>query len=582
MAQRNSYLISRAMKSFIIASVLTLAVGQLTVMIDGVIVSQFVNSDAFAAINLYLPVNLLIVSLTTFVAIGGVLIAVQAMGRRDRDAVDGILSTAFISLLVCGAVLVATFWLARDSIIDWLCRDPQLRDHFESYIEVMVSFALLPMINVFFNQCTSIDGHPQKVTRTVLVVFIVNILLDLLFVVVLNMGVAGSAWATVTAYAIGIGMLARYIFSKQCSFSLRPSIEKVKKYFGENIKQGTPLLFANLTLTFMYGIMNNIMLTHLGADGMFALGICHQLLAIATLIGNGFGSAFKGIGGYMLGEGDNTGLNILVRKTLCWMLVSITIVMLVLEIFPETIFLFFKADTPEKLSMTVFAIRLFVPLLLIKALLNNFVFLYQMLGRLIITPLLTFVFPLVVIPSMMVFAGVDGGMGVWYSFPVASAILLVLMWLIPEVARWKTKGERLVPVVLIPAAEDSKAVVYQESVAASKAGVSKSLEEKRNFLNTLGIDPSVVRSVQLCIEELTINIAQHGGKNMESHYIDVRIVYRDNTLVVSVKDDGRPFNPTLKEADREGLGLKLLAAHCSDMEYKYIFGQNVVYMKWPI
>ena len=120
---RNAYLITKEMKNFLIASVLTMAIGQLTTTIDGIIVSHLVSPDALSAITLFLPVNLVISAIITLLGLGACIIATKAMGRRDKDAVSGILSTALISVIVAGLCFAFVGFVMGDKIAWLLTQD---------------------------------------------------------------------------------------------------------------------------------------------------------------------------------------------------------------------------------------------------------------------------------------------------------------------------------------------------------------------------------------------------------------------------------------------------------------------------
>ena len=56
----------------------------------------------------------------------------------------------------------------------------------------------------------------------------------------------------------------------------------------------------------------------------------------------------------------------------------------------------------------------------------------------------------------------------------------------------------------------------------------------------------------------------------------------DSLLTELIKDDGRPFNPILKETPEgiEHLGLRLVNSACQSMTYKYMYDQNMVYLSF--
>ena len=91
------------MGNFLFASVLTMAISQLTSTVNSIIVSHLVSPDAMAAITLFMPVGLIVTAMSTFVGVGATILAAKAMGSRDKNAVHGILSTALASVLIVGA-----------------------------------------------------------------------------------------------------------------------------------------------------------------------------------------------------------------------------------------------------------------------------------------------------------------------------------------------------------------------------------------------------------------------------------------------------------------------------------------------
>ena len=81
---RNPYLITKAMRNFLWASILTMALAQVNTTVDGIIVSHLVAPDALSAVNLYMPISLLITSFSTLFGISATIVAARALGERDK------------------------------------------------------------------------------------------------------------------------------------------------------------------------------------------------------------------------------------------------------------------------------------------------------------------------------------------------------------------------------------------------------------------------------------------------------------------------------------------------------------------
>lgn len=98
---------------------------------------------------------------------------------------------------------------------------------------------LIQVPNSALRAFVSVDGKPRLVTWSIMISFVLNVALDILFVIVLNMGIEGAAIATLISDSIGMLILSRYIFKSECSFRLQ--IPKTFATFSESIKQGLPL-----------------------------------------------------------------------------------------------------------------------------------------------------------------------------------------------------------------------------------------------------------------------------------------------------------------------------------------------------
>jgi anti-sigma regulatory factor (Ser/Thr protein kinase) len=203
---------------------------------------------------------------------------------------------------------------------------------------------------------------------------------------------------------------------------------------------------------------------------------------------------------------------------------------------------------------------------------------YQMLGYLVLTPLIVLTFPLILIPSMYVWGGMGDGSLIWYAFPESGLLVLLLAFVITEVIRFRKKD--VAHLTLVPTKDVENC--YDISVEANHESMAASLANLDTYLADLGIGSELQLAVRHCIEEVTLNIVEHSGKNMEHHYFDIHTNFMDGVLEVIVKDDGRTFNPVALPEEERGSGLKILHGLCSNIDYKFMYGQNLTIMSWTL
>jgi anti-sigma regulatory factor (Ser/Thr protein kinase) len=116
------------------------------------------------------------------------------------------------------------------------------------------------------------------------------------------------------------------------------------------------------------------------------------------------------------------------------------------------------------------------------------------------------------------------------------------------------------------------------SVGYSEQGLGEALTDIEDFLSRCEIDPQRSIALRLSAEELLKNIIQYGhageAKRSAKAFIDVRVAVDGEVIRLSLRDDGRPFNPTACRTPG-GYGLLLASACGQRLSYKYMFGQNI-------
>ena len=85
------------------------------------------------------------------------------------------------------------------------------------------------------------------------------------------------------------------------------------------------------------------------------------------------------------------------------------------------------------------------------------------------------------------------------------------------------------------------------------------------------------------MEEMAGNIVEHGfEKDNKKHYVDIRVVHKDDDVILRIKDDCVPFDPgeRIKMADNDDLtrniGIKMVFRTSKDVQYQNILGLNVL------
>ena len=103
-------------------------------------------------------------------------------------------------------------------------------------------------------------------------------------------------------------------------------------------------------------------------------------------------------------------------------------------------------------------------------------------------------------------------------------------------------------------------------------------EELRSMLDERALDERTRYRVELVFEELVTNVIRHSSSRHLSPSIEARVAFEQDYIVLTLEDDGRPFDPrqyeipalpqSLEEASIGGLGIMLVRKACDQIDYE--------------
>ncbi|MDY4685137.1 MAG: MATE family efflux transporter [Sodaliphilus sp.] len=316
MLQRKPSLVNRAFWNFLGASILTTVAAQLAVSTDAAIVSHLMGPHAMAAVNMAMPVLTTFLSLNSLLGVGASLLAAKAIGSRDSEEASRVFTAALYSVLAVGVVVTVASYACCEQISRIVCADDEIRPMVLSYLRVTSLGVTVLVLSGMMNMMVQSDGRPRLVTCAVIVGAVTNVVLDIVFIKMLGLGIAGSAWATVINYGVTVCITSSHLRRKSCSYRIVRFTKQVWHTLGANLKQGLPLMIANVLLSVIVLLINKMVDGVLGSDGVYMVAVCIQLLLITFVVLNGVLDATFAIGGMLLGEHDITGLKMLNRKVM--------------------------------------------------------------------------------------------------------------------------------------------------------------------------------------------------------------------------------------------------------------------------
>ena len=607
--KRNGYLISKALRTFMWASILAALAQQLATTTDAIVVSHLIGPDAISAVNLVMPVLTLCTCLGFLFGMGGAVLAAKAMGRREMVTANRVFTASVVSALSIGILLSVVGYLLAPEITSIICPvDSRIYPLTLSFLQTIILGSAFSLVGFTLQNFVKTDGNPRLVTMAVMTSTVMNFVFDILFIKVFGMGIAGSAWATIVSYIVALTIclfhfrhphhslhldlgLIRGKFSFLTSSSLLtlgtaqanlalPSLNRSLHF--SIIKEGFPMCINSLLLGLCIYGFNSIVLHAQGADGMYVWSVCLQLFLITQMVMAGIGSSLFSIGGLLAGERDMPGLAILFRRVMAYICSVLLVFIILVMLMPGTFGRLFGSSAIDVGDQLNTALCIFSLTLIPYSLVANLRVIYQIVGYRVMSVVLS-IAQLVVMVLFVWGIALVSPEHLWWGFPLSALVLLTIVLV---VAWWKHRQQPgASPVTLIPSIPECP--VMNVSIRLTHDDVNQTLQAIATFLKDSGVDHSTAYNVSLCCDELINNIVNYAvAKHPEKHFVDVHIRCMETMVSVLLKDDGRPFNPiltvhgeALDTADGyEHLGLKLVNASQSSINYKYMYDQNMVFM----
>ena len=566
--KRNSYLVNKAFKSFLFASVMTVAASQMGGVVDGLMVTWFISDAAMSAINISMPVLQLYFSLCLLLGVGGTLLAGKAIGAHDRAKASQIFSLSVSSAVVVGLALGVFGLIFFNPIVGMLCPDPSISGFASQYMAITIPSAPVYMLMIVLQLFVALDGEPKRVTVAVSTCIAVNLILDYIFIALFGWGMTGAAAATVISYFPAIAILLSHFRKKE---TLRFSMVKSISRLPEIMRNGAPSGFTGMLMSVQIFVCNIVAIDYLGTAGVIVFAVCMYLLRLSMIILTGAIDSFQPVAAILAGSDDNRGVAMVMGKAYAFLGISLAIYSGIMILFPQWIGSLFGISDTLTMGVVLTAIPAFAFNIILQCAIGLLIPVYQVYGNTRQAMVVSIGQPL--LPMLFFWIMAVAGANPWWGFAIGQVALLLL--LLPMVIG--KKGNRM-PFFLIPKQSADK--VFDTSILPDISDAGSQLVEADDWMKENGVDKSLRFRIGVSCEEILKNIIDHSEKlDRKVPSVDVRISLRPMEVTAVIHDAGRAFNP-VEQDPGTGIGLLIAKKSCDSMKYEYMFHQNILTMSW--
>ena len=344
---------------FTLPSVIMMVVTSLYSVVDGLFVSNLVGDLALSAVNIVMPIAMIVGAFGFMLGTGGSAIVARTMGEGDRDLANRYFSLFIWCVVGLGAALSLVCVIFMEPIVRLAGASDLLVADCVTYGRILLAGSVPFMLQTSFQSFFVAAERPHAGLLFSLAAGGTNMVLDYVFIALFDMGIAGAALATVAGYCVGgLIPLVQFLLPGRQGLRMVPT-----RFYPRQLlhacANGSSELMSNISSS-VVGILYNIQLMALmGEKGVAAYSVMMYVdfVFVAAFLGFSVGSA--PVVSFHYGAANHRELQSVYRRSMTVVAVTSLAMVALSEGLCRPLSAAFVGYDPALLEMTVSGFRLF-------------------------------------------------------------------------------------------------------------------------------------------------------------------------------------------------------------------------------
>ena len=403
--------------------------------IDGAFVGQGIGSDALAAVNIFCPLWMLVSGIGLMLGIGCSVVASIHFSRGNTKAANINLSQAIFFGILISSVLVTLVNIFDVETARLLGASDQLLPYVLDYQKWM-SFGFIAIFITCAGQLIiRLDGSPKYAMLSSSLPSIINVILDYVFLFILDMGLEGISIATmIGCWSGAILDISYFIFfrKKIRIYCIKINLRSIKyslKSICYQSRIGVAALLGDLCIGILMFIGNYAFLKYLGEDGVAAFSVACYIFPFVFMTGSAIAQSAQPIISFNYGINHYKRISSTLKLMIKTSVILGIIITLLLLIFNKSIISFFLSPDCNAYQLAIKGMP-YVSIGFIPYILNiAFIGYYQSIERAYSATLFSLLRSCIaLIPCFLLLPKLTGEVGIWIAMPLTEIITLVVIY----------------------------------------------------------------------------------------------------------------------------------------------------------
>ncbi|MBR2886399.1 MAG: MATE family efflux transporter [Clostridia bacterium] len=400
---------------------LTTAIGSLA---DTVIIGHYLDDMSLSVVTFATPIYMIINMFSALFAVGGCIAMSIDSGKGEKQTANKAFSLSMELLGFTGIILLLSGIFFSTVITGWLGAGDDVFELVRIYSQIILLGGPVFVLNIGLAFFVRNDGRPTLSMVGMFLSIVTDIILNVVFVGMLNMGVAGAAYSTVLGQLASVIVIGSHFLSSKNTLKFKPAFDKMALRI---IKNGgsTALHFVYQFLTIL--IINHFLANLAGTNGVVIYTVVFNLSTISLSVFEGISQTIQPMISNYYGEKSFKNIKETLRLAIITIIIICGTVTLLLEIAPQVVPVIFGIDDAALIQESSIAVRIYATSMIIMT--TNVVIGYYLQSTeqnsmsAIMISLRCFI---IFLSATLLLGKLFGMNGVWAAYTVAESLTFVI------------------------------------------------------------------------------------------------------------------------------------------------------------
>ena len=419
--------IGKLLKQYALPAIIAQTASSLYNMVDSIFIGQGVGPLAISGLAVTFPLMNLSTAFGTLVGAGAATMLSILLGQKNYKAANKVLGSVVVLNIIIGLIFMAISLAFIDPILYFFGASENTLPFAKEYMQIILYGNIVTHLYFGLNAAMRSSGSPKKAMGLTLFTVIFNTILDPIFIFVLDLGIAGAAWATVISQTAAMIVVLRHFSDRSRPFHFEKGMFRLDpRVAKDSLTIGMGPFLMNTAACLVTLFINQQLRDYSGDLGIGSYGICNRVIFLFIMICMGLNQGMQPIAGYNYGAKQYSRVKEVFWMTAKFGTIVTTICFAIGMFIPRLAAGIFTHDE-ALLAMSAEGLRILTigfPIVGFQMIGTNFFQCLGMVKKSIILSLsrqLLFLLPLIYsLPLWM------GSNGVWMSFPISDLLSAML------------------------------------------------------------------------------------------------------------------------------------------------------------